>query len=239
MPEVDATAAAATPAGPRSRADEVHAQLKADIGAFRLVPGDRFSENEICARLGVSRTPVRQALARLAQEGWVEVQFRSGWRVRPFDFVRFEHLYDLREVLECAAVSRLCADHSPAAQGVLQALEARWCVAPAQRCGDGQQVAQWDEDFHAALVASTGNTEMVRVHRELTERIRIVRRLDFTQADRIAATYAEHGALLATIRRGSAAEALALLSAHIGASQSEVRRITLHQLQMARRDAKA
>ena len=46
---------------------------------------DRFTENELCERLGVSRTPVRQALFRLQQEGHVEVLFRSGWRVLPFD----------------------------------------------------------------------------------------------------------------------------------------------------------
>ena len=55
----------------RSRADEVHAQLKRDIAEFTLVPGDRFTENEISERLGVSRTPVRQALFRLQQEGFV------------------------------------------------------------------------------------------------------------------------------------------------------------------------
>ena len=69
-----------------SRADEVYAQLKHDIGEFSLVPGDRFTETEVSERLGVSRTPVRQALFKLQQEGFVEVLFRSGWRVLPFDF---------------------------------------------------------------------------------------------------------------------------------------------------------
>jgi DNA-binding GntR family transcriptional regulator len=86
----------------------VYAQLKRDISEFKLVPGDRFTENEISERLGVSRTPVRQALFRLQQEGFVEVLFRSGWRVLPFDFDQFEQLYDLRMVLETTAVHRLC-----------------------------------------------------------------------------------------------------------------------------------
>ena len=94
----------------RSRADAVYEQLKRDIAEFKLVPGDRFSENETSERLGVSRTPVRQALTRLQQEGYVEVLFRSGWRVLPFDFAQFEQLYDLRMILETTAAHRICED---------------------------------------------------------------------------------------------------------------------------------
>ena len=83
-----------------SRADEVYQQLKRDIADFRLVPGDRITETEISERLSVSRTPVRQALFRLRQEGYVDVLFRSGWQVRPFDFDKFDQLYDLRRVIE-------------------------------------------------------------------------------------------------------------------------------------------
>ncbi|MGN6578660.1 MAG: GntR family transcriptional regulator, partial [Bordetella sp.] len=98
----------------RTRADDVYELLKRDIGEFRLVPGDRFTEGEISERLGVSRTPVRQALFRLQQEGHIEVLFRSGWRVLPFDFKQFEQLYDFRQVLETEAVRRLCAIGAPA-----------------------------------------------------------------------------------------------------------------------------
>ena len=91
---------AATAADRPSRADDVYQQLKRDVSDFKLVPGDRFTETEISERLGVSRTPVRQALFKLQQEGFVEVMFRSGWRVLPFDFDRFEELYDLRMVMD-------------------------------------------------------------------------------------------------------------------------------------------
>ena len=93
------TGLAATAMRP-SRADEVYQQLKRDVSDFKLVPGDRFTETEISERMNVSRTPVRQALFKLQQEGFVEVLFRSGWRVLPFDFDQFEELYDLRMVLE-------------------------------------------------------------------------------------------------------------------------------------------
>lgn len=221
----------------RSRADEVYEQLKRDIAGFSLVPGDRFTENELSERLGVSRTPVRQALFRLQQEGFVEVLFRSGWRVLPFDFEQFEQLYDLRMVLETTAVHRICADDRRVDRALLAELAAIWLVPAAERSGDTVQVAQWDEQFHCALVAAAGNAEMARVHRDVTDRIRIIRRLDFTKPVRIEATYEEHAKILRAVQRKRGDQAAMLLRAHIETSQAEVRKITLHQVHLARAGA--
>jgi DNA-binding GntR family transcriptional regulator len=212
----------------------VYAQLKRDIAQFKLVPGDRFTENEISDRLGVSRTPVRQALTRLQQEGYVEVLFRSGWRVLPFDFEKFEQLYDLRMVLETTAAHRLCADDRKVDRGLLDQLVAIWLVPVAARSTDMTQVSKWDEEFHCSLVAAAGNAEMARVHRDVTDRIRIIRRLDFTKQARIDATYDEHAKILKAIQRRRGDQAAMLLRAHIETSQAEVRKITLHQVHLAR-----
>ena len=218
----------------RSRADEVYAQLKKDVAEFNLVPGDRFTENELSERLGVSRTPVRQALFRLQQEGYVEVLFRSGWRVLPFDFEQFEQLYDLRMVLETTAAHRLCADDRRVDRELLDELVAIWLVPVAERSSDMVQVSQWDEEFHCKLVAAAGNAEMAKVHRDVTDRIRIIRRLDFTKQARIDATYDEHAKILKAIQRKRGDQAAMLLRAHIETSQAEVRKITLHQVHLAR-----
>lgn len=218
----------------RSRADEVYEQLKRDVAEFKLVPGDRFTESEISERLGVSRTPVRQALFRLQQEGFVEVLFRSGWRVLPFDFDQYEQLYDLRMVLETTAVHRICLDDRRVDRDLLAQLAAIWLAPVAERSADPVQVAQWDEQFHCALVAAAGNAEMARVHRDVTDRIRIIRRLDFTKQMRIDATYEEHAKILKAVQRKRGDQAAMLLRAHIETSQAEVRKITLHQVHLAR-----
>jgi DNA-binding GntR family transcriptional regulator len=221
----------------RSRANEVYEQLKRDIADFRMLPGDRFSEHELCSRLEVSRTPVRQALFRLQQEGLVEVMFRSGWRVLPFDFDKFDQLYDLRMVLETTAVQRLCLQEVETSEPALQALKDRWLVPVAERSTDPVQVAEWDEDFHEALVRAAGNPEMARVHHEVTERIRIIRRLDFLKQMRIDATYDEHAKILRAIIARKADRADLLMRSHIQTSQVEVRKITLHQVFMAQQVA--
>jgi len=219
---------------PQSLAERIYAQLKDDIFEFRLMPGDRFSEGEVAERVAASRTPVRQALHRLQREGFLEVHFRSGWQVRPLDFAHFDELYELRVVLELEAVRRLCQrpnDEQPAA---LQALERTWLVRKEAQLQDGAAVSRLDEAFHCQLLEAAGNREMARVHREVSEKVRILRRLDFTQAQRIELTYAEHGQILEAILTRRLEEAQQLLKSHIEVSQAEVHSITLHKLYGAR-----
>jgi DNA-binding GntR family transcriptional regulator len=222
-------------ADPKPRAalaEQVYARLKAELHAFLWVPGDRFSEADIGARLGVSRTPVREALFRLRNEGFLEVESKSGWYVRPIDFQRLDQLYDLRIVLETAVLERLAQRNTDPPQ--LQALKEVWLVAETDRLTDGHAVGALDEQFHAQLVAAAGNGEIARVHQDVTERIRIVRRLDFTRADRIEATYDEHAKILREVLRRHGDAAQMLLRSHIERSKVEVRKITLHQLHEAR-----
>ena len=216
-------------------AASVYEQLKADIFEFRLMPGNRFSENEIARRARVSRTPVREALFRLEREGYLEVHAKSGWSVRPLDFEALDHLYDLRVILECECVRKLCAGNPRAALAGLQNI---WLVGPRHRVSDGARVARLDEEFHARLVAAAGNPELARVHGGITERIRIVRRLDFTHPERIIYTYLEHGQILRAILARRAARAAQLLRAHIESSKAEVRKISLHRLHLAHLDAR-
>ncbi|MBY0438010.1 MAG: GntR family transcriptional regulator [Burkholderiales bacterium] len=206
-------------------------QIKRDVFEFRRLPGDRFTENEVARALGMSRTPVREALNRLAQEGHLSVVARSGWMVRPLDFAMFDQLYDARIVLELAAVRRLCEQESAEALGPLRDI---WLVPAASRLTDERAVAALDEQFHELLVVATGNLVMAQMHREVTERIRIIRRLDFTDAGRVTATYDEHAQVLRSILRRKADHACMLLRSHIETSKRAVRKITLHRLFLAR-----
>ncbi|CAB3907210.1 hypothetical protein LMG26689_04801 [Achromobacter animicus] len=226
-----------SPALAGSLADQVYQRIKDDLFGFRMLPGERFTEADLVARLGVSRTPVRLGLARLEREGFVLARPRSGWQVRPFDFERFEALYDVRVVLELAAVDKLCARQDMDRAGMLGALTDVWLVPPPQRILDGRLVGQLDEAFHCALVAAAGNPEMAQIHRDVTEKIRIVRRLDFTKDFRVDATYDEHAAILRAVLARRIDEAARLLRSHIDMSKAEVRKITLHMLHEARASA--
>ena len=214
-------------------AEQVYAQLKADMHDFTLVPGDRLSEAEIGTRLGVSRTPVREALFKLRNEGFLAVEAKTGWFVKPLDFGKLDELYDLRVTLELASILKLCTQ-GPRDPAELDALKDAWLVPAAERLSDAREVGMLDERFHATLVHAAGNSEIARVHWDVTERIRIIRRLDFTRADRIDATYAEHAKILRAVLQHKPDQAQLLLKSHIEQSKTEVRKITLHTLHEAK-----
>ncbi len=214
-----------------SLAASVYQQIKGDIFDFRLLPGDRFTESEVAARAGVSRTPVREALYKLEREGYIQVSSRNGWNVSPFDFESFENLYDVRVILELAAAQKVCEMAEPPDFDELKGI---WLVPPEKRVRDPQKVCELDERFHAALVAAASNPQLARMHHEITERIRIIRRLDFTQPARIDSTYDEHAQILRAVMRRRLEQIRLLLRSHIESSKSVVRLITLHRLHSAR-----
>ncbi len=224
-------------ANPRRQnlADTVYGQLKFELFEFQLLPGDRFTEAEVADRTGASRTPVRQALYRLEREGFLDVNFRNGWEVRPIDFDQLDALYELRILLERTSIQRMKDLSAEELNLILLPLEAIWQVNPTDRSNNPLQVAIWDEDFHCSLVAASKNSEFTRVHMEVTEKIRIVRRLDFTQRSRIAATYKEHASMIAGLRQGAFSAAADQLATHIEVSRVEARKLTLLKLQNARR----
>ncbi len=216
---------------PHSRLSEtVYEQIKQGLFDFRFLPGDRLTETELAEKLKVSRTPIRQALSRLEQEGYLKLAFRNGWTISPFDFERFEQLYDLRIILELAAIQLLCEAEKPAD---LSALAEIWLAPPEARPSDPRVISENDEAFHVGLVTHAGNREMARVHRDITEKIRIIRRLDFTKGERIEATYNEHAQLLRLLIQRKSTPAALLMKSHIQASKAEVRKITMHMLHTA------
>lgn len=219
--------------GKRSQA--AYQALRDDIFAFRLLPGDRFTENDVAERLGISRTPVREALQRLQGDGLVRGYYRNGWEVVPLDLGRFEALYELRTLLETHAVTRLCQpSHATRRAALVAMLDAIWRVPQARRLADGNAVAQLDEAFHLAIVEAAGNAEAAAVHQQVTDRIRIIRRLDFAFGERVSLTYDEHGAILAALDDADAGRTVALLSTHIEDGRAEVSRLTMARLEEAR-----
>jgi DNA-binding GntR family transcriptional regulator len=215
-----------------SLADRAYENIKKRIFEFALMPGNRLSESELAEQISVSRTPLRQALHRLQHEGLVEAIPKVGWQVPLLNFAKFDELYAFRVLIECHAILAIRAAGKDGT--TLRELSTVWQIPPQERLDDAQKVGELDEAFHRGLVECTGNGELGRAYREITERMRIVRRLDFHNVARVAATYEEHAAILSALQKGRNDEAQRLLRAHIEQSRIEVRKITLEVLYQAR-----
>lgn len=208
-----------------SLADDAYLAIKQKIFSFEMLPGDLISEGNLVRLMQVSRTPLRQALQRLQYEGFLNAIPKIGWQIAPLDFNKLDELYDFRILIEGHAIKILCdkaSSHDP-----LNELVKIWLCKASDRIQDGEQVGLLDENFHHQLVRIAGNHEMLRMHQEISERIRIVRRLDFTKSNRIQETYDEHAKILKAILDRRGAEAKRLLTSHIDQSKIEVRKITL------------
>ena len=214
--------------------ERIYKQVKEEIFEFFLLPGDRFTESELAARVQASRTPVREALFRLQQEGYLEVRFRNGWQVKPIDFRQFEELYDIRVLLETEGVKHIAKADAEQRKMAVDSLAQIWLAPESQRKYKGADILSCDEHFHETIVATMGNREMTRIHRSISERIRIIKRLDFAREDRLQATYEEHAAIIRALIEGDTQTAAAVLTEHIKESKKVVYQITLHKLHMAR-----
>ncbi|MGE3297709.1 MAG: GntR family transcriptional regulator [Porticoccaceae bacterium] len=216
---------------------DIYRQLKDLILGFVLYPGARVTENELADRFHVSRTPVREALQRLAAEGYVTILPKQGCFVRDIDIDEINQYYEVRIGLELRALDLACLTMS---DSQLNKLAAAW--DPAQVPGTPPTVAAMvarDEGFHLALATGTGNRVLAGYLKDVNDHIHIVRRLDFTEAPRIEQTYQEHHEVVQRLLVRDIDGARQLLERHIRKSADVAKAITLTQLAQQRIRAQA
>jgi DNA-binding GntR family transcriptional regulator len=215
--------------GASNLANLIYQQIKNDIFAFQLRPGQRFTETDLSEKYEVSRTPIRQALYRLEQEGYVNVHFRSGWEIKPLDFTFYKELFDLRMILEKEAVKRLCEmDHEQSEE--LKSLKTLWLVDESRYNQNTKELVLQSEDFHCALVRAAANKQMAKIHHEISEKIRIVLSLGAMREFDIQHAYQDHAAILKCILARDAEGAIHLSEHHVLHSIEDVKKITLLML---------
>jgi DNA-binding GntR family transcriptional regulator len=202
----------------------VYDELRNEILGGALAVGEPLIEERLAQRFGLSRTPVREALRRLEGDGYL-VRGRGG-SLRPAvpQIDSMAELYDVRGVLEELSVRRAATsgDH-----GALVGLREQWVelrqAPPEHGSRSGPDFVYADEAFHQAIAASTGNLELVRILTDLNGRIRRLRILDFTTADRIEMTITEHIEIVDAVLMGNAEAAAAFMRTHVERSALVVR----------------
>lgn len=188
-------------------------RLLADIRSGDLAPGARLRETELAARLGISRTPVREAIRQLEADGLVIHAPRQGAVIRALDYAEVMELYEMRAVLEGTAARMAARAASDLELGELEALNAELSAAP-----DAATAYELNRQFHLTLLDAAKNRFLVKSMNALQKTLLILGPTTLAAPDRAAAAVAEHARLLAALRARDEARAEAEMRAHIEAS---------------------
>ncbi|MGH2560939.1 MAG: GntR family transcriptional regulator, partial [Thermomicrobiales bacterium] len=187
----------------------------------RLHPGEKLSDLRLSDELGVSRTPVREALHRLVQDGIVRAEPNRGFYIASFSGRDVEEVYDLRAVLEAAALEAAAA-HLDAAilRAALDHLdEIEQQIAADESTEEYQRAAtsflEADRSFHRALAELAGNSRLAAVVEGLWAQIAVFQRAGTFRHTTTEASIRYHRQIIAALLNGYVAEAVRLLKEHI------------------------
>jgi DNA-binding GntR family transcriptional regulator len=192
------------------RAEAVYRRMRSDLLRGRIRPGDRVTEHWAAENYRVSRTPVREACRRLAEEGLLAHRPRHGYSAPVIDRREIEELYDVRRALEVLSVRRAAEADGP--RPGIASLRRAWSQEMPE---PGVEIVYRDEAFHLGLVRVGGGTVLLSMLESVNARIRLVRVHDFLDRDRILATVTQHLAILDAVDERDADAAAELMDAHI------------------------
>jgi len=180
---------------------------------FSLLPGVKISDEEIAKVFGTSRSPVREALNRLVEQGLAEYRPNRGFTVKVFSRKEVADHYVLREALECLAV-RLATQSMEREK--IESLEDLLATYPAiMKSQDIARFNECDERFHDLIALYSNNTALHGALQNLHGKIRLIRRYDHLRAGSFQNTFEEHKLILKHMVRKDAEEAVKLMSYHI------------------------
>ena len=199
----------------------VYDEIKDLILCNEILPGQKLHHQQLSERLGVSRTPVREALTRLVQEGYVSFLPNRGFTCKEIRMQEAEELYELREALEAFTVEKAIANLTDSALRGLRAKINSYGRDVQNRFTRERLV--YDQDVHLAIAELAGNETLKNTLSHVFERIVLKRRTDglYDSARGIAA-HQEHLLLLEAMERRDPAEAVAILRKHIQAGKKNV-----------------
>lgn len=193
----------------------------------RLAPGTRLREAELAAGFAVSRTLVRQALHRLAQDQVVELQHNRGATVPQPPLAQAAHVFDARRVVECDIARRVAGRLAPAALATLRALVRDEAAALAR--GDPGAAIRLSGEFHRELARLAGNPVFARLLDELLPTTSLLM-AQYLPPGQPACVAHRHDELLQRLASGTPAQAAAEMRRHLNELESALTRRPLRDL---------
>ena len=199
----------------------VYNEIKNLILCNEVLPGQKLHHQELSERLRVSRTPVREALTRLVQEGYVSFLPNRGFTCKEIRLQEAEELYDLREALEAFAVERAIKNLTHDVLIEFAKKMDRYGEDVQKRFTRERLV--YDQDIHLEIARLSGNETLIKTLSQVFERIILKRRTDglYDPARGITA-HQEHLRLFEAMKQRDTQQAVAIIRAHIRAGKDNV-----------------
>ncbi|MEK9968085.1 MAG: GntR family transcriptional regulator [Ferrovibrio sp.] len=203
----------------------VYERLHDDIIALRIPPGASLSENDLAGKFGVSRTPVREALLRLADEGLVEIVPKSGTTVSRIPYAQLAEAIVIRRALEEVAVREACQRATKSQITGLWALVER--QREAAKADDRSGFHAADEAFHAAIAEIAGYPGLWQLVNQVKVQVDRIRHLTLPENGRMLRATKEHSTVLTAMEKRDGDRAIAAMRSHLDGlnhSLPEIRR---------------
>lgn len=198
---------------PASLSDMAYRELRGAIVDGRLKLGDQVSELSLSRMLGISKTPVREALLRLLREGLVEIDPRRGTSIFQIDDAEVDAIASFRLLLEDAAArAGFAGDRAQFAAGLRHTVSE---MRAALEEGDRLSYRRLDARFHEIIVAASGNPYVVAAYDTIAAKIGALRTRAQDADDVVRQSLRMHAALLAHLEAGDADSFCTLLARHI------------------------
>lgn len=193
--------------------DVVFNTLREAILKGDLKPGERLMELQLASKLGVSRTPIREAIRMLEQEGLAVTMPRRGAEVAKMTLKDMEDVLEIRDALDELAV-RLACDRITGEQ-LKQLVEVKEAFETSTKSGDVKKIADSDVRFHDIIYEATGNPKLVTMLNNLREQVYRYRVECIKDPQNYPTLIAEHEAIVEGVKNRDAASATRAMHAHV------------------------
>lgn len=199
--------------GEENLTQAVYRKIKEMMINYQIVPGQRLIFTDLARRLGVSRTPVNNALNVLANEGFLDFVPNQGYSVHEISKEEATCLYEIRELLELGAIEKAILKLTPKKLKVLEKQKRLYEEAVVQQVSRGRFTL--DQEFHATYVHMAENPYLTDYFREVYQRIFLRHRIEGLRAGRARNVIIEHQQIFDAIVSGDQKKAKNLAREHI------------------------
>lgn len=207
---------------PESLTKIAYEAIHSSILSGQLTVDVVYKEKNIAEDLGISRTPVREALLALSSEGLITFLPRKGLVVNKFSKQDIEEIFEIRESIELASVKKICRNHAS-----LDFSHLKSCFEKHKNCLNARPEAakfmNLDRDFHMALSKLVGNSRLVSIMNNIRDKVHLMGLRALSVGGRMEEVIEEHRKIVEAVENGWEQEALTLMEYHLDRSKKMVK----------------